>query len=457
MIEWKVGDVIRIKRAFDFDAVGTDVNVKIAIGVGQTFTVTDVSGDSLIVELNVSGVFDATITTTWSIALIDEDAIEFLRPLEEEPPVDPPTGGGPMEYQRYSAATIRKTTKRPEVFLYQGALKSIDAYDGSVDGWYGAGSETAVKEFQTKNSLAPVDGVIGKGTATEVITQATSFVPDLNYRIMSVIAYYEVGNRQDAFGMAENDIGDNAGANYGIFQCNSLGSCAYMLRLGGRDDLAAVYNSTDKAVVNPTIKDWFGSAEGIQTQVKYFEENTLTGAMRELREFALFDAWENDDAKKTWWERAVLLFCDSRIQNGTMWSGSRRPFWKDLEGADGRPASQNIPELFYGTWWDEVLGRYIKYEDFKTMWWAEFAPQNQDIKKTTLQVCKDLVSNTIPASDPSAQLMLLAQTRSRSSAPTWWYQAVSSRRVTDATGTSESHPSGVVNGAKLKLLEDYAL
>jgi len=457
MIEWRVGDVIRIKRAFDFDAVGTDVNVKIAVGVGQTFTVTELSGDDLVVEFTVSGVFTATVTTTWNISLIDENAIELLRPLEEDPPVEPPTGGGPMEYQRYSTAMIRKTTKRPEVFLYQGALKSIAAYDGSVDGWYGAGSETAVKEFQTKNNLEPVDGVIGKGTATELITQATSFVPDLNYRIMSLIAYYEVGNRQDAFGMAENDIGDNAGANYGIFQCNSLGSCAYMLRLGGRDDLAAVYNSTDKAVVNPTIKDWFGSAEGIQTQVKYFEENTLTGAMRELREFALFDGWENDESKKVWWERAVLLFCDSRIQNGTMWSGSRRPFWKDLEGAAGRPVSQNIPELFYGTWWDEVLGRYIKYEDFKTMWWAEYARQNQDIKKTTLQVCKDLVSNTIPASDPSAQLMLLAQTRSRSSAPTWWYQAVSSRRVTDAMGTSEAHPSGVVNGAKLKLLEDYAL
>jgi hypothetical protein len=371
------------------------------------------------------------------------------------------------EYNRYSAATIQATNKRPEDFLYQGALKAVDAYDGAIDGWYGNGSKGATEGFQEANSLSPVDGIIGKGTATELLKQAEAagFIADLNFRIMSLIAYYEVGNRADAFGMAENDIGDGAGANYGIWQCNAYGSCESMLNLGGRGDLVAVYKGSDTSVVNSTIKDWFGSTEGIATQVRYLEEKLLPIAMRELREFESFDAWENDPAMKTWWERAVLLFVDSVVQNGTMWSPSRRPFWKDLNGSEGRPESQNIPELYYGTWWDETLGAHLKYEDMKTKWWAEKEKQDEaypdhskSAYKAANRLCaKDIVDNTIPANDPQSKLLILAQFRSRSSSPTWWYQAVASRRVTDATGDSKNHPSGVVNGAHLVLPCDYQL
>jgi N-acetylmuramoyl-L-alanine amidase len=51
-----------------------------------------------------------------------------------------------------------------EVRLLQQTLKRWDYYDGPIDGVYGGGTFTAVKEFQRKNGLA-VDGVVGPETA----------------------------------------------------------------------------------------------------------------------------------------------------------------------------------------------------------------------------------------------------------------------------------------------------
>lgn len=368
-----------------------------------------------------------------------------------------------MGTQRFSKANIKATTKRPEVFLYQGALKELGFYSGVVDGWFGKGSASAVKAFQEKNSLGS-DGIIGKRTATELIKQAVDagFKPDLLLRIMSVITFYEVSNRKDAFGMAEDDIGDSAGANYGFMQCNSHGSVVSVLKLAGRGDLINQYNAAPKAVVNPAIQDWFGSAEGIETQVKYFRERIVNIAMRELHDFGCFDSWENDTSMTKYWERAVLLFCDSVIQNGTMWSGSRRPFWKDMVGAEKYSKSKNVQELYDGEWWDEMLGDYIKYADFKELWWAENEKQEKVTddtskarKATTIAVAKHIATELIPDNDPQAKLVLLAQLRSRSSWEKYWFIAVGSRRITDATGHSFSHPEHHVNGAAVDLSEDY--
>lgn len=470
-IELKVGDVVQLKVPFTAVVTENGISFNMTVEVGELFVVSGFDGSNVLLQCTLK----MNKTHIDFVLHVEPENLQAFEPVQTDeggetqpPPTQPPPEETMCEKRRYSKATIRATTKRPEVFLYQGANSKIDPeYTGGIDGWYGAGSAEGMKGFQTANGLEPVDGIIGGDTATELIKQATAagFEADLNLRIMSVIAYYEVGNRADAFGMAENDIGDDAGANYGIWQCNSLGSVNSMLKLAGRNDLVAVYNGTDKSVVNPTIEDWFGSSEGIRTQVRYLEEKLLPIAMRELREFGSFDAWENDPEMKLWWERAVLLFVDSVVQNGTMWSPSRRPFWKDLVGAEGRPSSQNIPELYYGTWWDETLGAHIQYEDFKTKWWAEkekqdaaYPDDSRKAMKTANRLCaKDVVDNVIPCDKPSEKLLVVAQIRSRSSSPTWWYQAVASRRVTDATGDSANHPSGVVNGGHLVLACDYQI
>jgi hypothetical protein len=369
------------------------------------------------------------------------------------------------DYNRFSKATISVTTKRPEVFLYEAALQHLGFYNGKIDGWYGNGCKSAVQAYQQKRQISPDDGIIGKGTATVLVREAINagFEPDLLYRIMAVISFYEGSNDSDIYGNT-SVIDDGAGANYGFMQCNRHGSVVSLLKMADRQDLVNLYNSTDKYSVNPDIKDFFGSTDGIKAQNEYFKNTIHRLAMKELHAFGSFDSWENDPAMKVWWERTVLLFCDSIVQNGTMWSSNARPFWKDLVGSEGTPASQNIPELYYGKWWDEVLGQYIKYEEFKDRWWTENERQlslSEDEKEarkdTTIAVAKDLVENFIPDSDPSSKLMVLAQTRSRSSSQKWWYQAVASRRVTDATGNSSNHPSGVVNGAKINLAADFYL
>jgi len=459
MLELQAGDVVRLTKAISVTTAQPPVSVSLALPVGAVLSVVRVQGEEAhcLVEIHTD---DITANVLVSLSA-DLDGAEVLRAVDKDLPVDPQPEEEPVpndcDYKRYSKANIQATTKRPEVFLYQGALQRVGFYDGAVDGWYGKGTAKAIASFQAEHGLQD-DGILGKGTATELIRQAEAagFVADLQLRIMSIIAYYEVSNRRNAFGMAENDIGDNAGANYGIFQCNSLGSVNTMLKLAGRNDLRSQYNSTDKAVVNSAVQDWFGSAEGIATQIKYFEQYTVKGAMKELRDFGAFDAWENDPAMKTHWERAVLLFCDTRIQNGTMWSGSRRPFWKDLVGADRYKPYQNVPELYHGTWWDEQLGKYIPYEDMKQLWWAEYKRLGEDKKATTKVVAQQLVTQNC-AADPQAQLLVLAQLRARSSWEKYWFQAVASRRITDVTGHSKNHPQGVVNGAVIDLACEYQL
>lgn len=51
-----------------------------------------------------------------------------------------------------------------EVKTLQNTLKKWGYYDGPIDGVYGGGTFTAVKEFQRKNGLG-VDGVVGPTTA----------------------------------------------------------------------------------------------------------------------------------------------------------------------------------------------------------------------------------------------------------------------------------------------------
>lgn len=489
MIELREGDHIKLKKGYVIEASSTTEDKSYQLTVqfndGFVLVVKSVEGSTVVCDaLNVSAsnIFAAKITVAYDMNNIDPEAIEILRPVEE-PPELPPDPEPPVEeedkldtkYNSFSMAPMKNTTKRPEVSLYQGALKHLEMYNGELDDWYGAASAASVKAYQEKNGLS-ADEIIGKGTSTVLIREAVTagFEPPLQDRIMSLIAYYEVSNRSDAYGMAENDIGDGAGANYGIMQCNSLGSVVSLLNMAGRPDLVSVYNSTNKSVVNPTIKDFFGSTDGIAAQNKYFQETITRIAMRELRAFGCFDAWETTPGMKKYWERAVLLWCDTVVQNGTMWSSSRKPFWKALEDWEkSDPNGYKWPELYYGTWWDEMLGNYIPYgadgeTGFKKLWWDTFhsvggtgysidSDANKAACKDANQLtAKKIVTEMCP-NDPEAQLVVLAQMRSRSSSDKYWYQAVASRRITDATGSSTKHPSGVVNGAMINLVEDYYL
>jgi len=322
MIEWKEGDVIRIKRAFAFDAVGTDVNVQITIGVGQTFTVTEVSGDNLVVELKVSGVFDATVTTTWHSALIDESAIELLRPLEEEPPEEKP-----MEPFAYSKYVIKKGQRTPRAMLYQAAANQLSQVlgvpamnAGTVDGITGqafVGSSTAV---QSHYGLT-VDNVIGSGTWGKMTGDLGYWRPPLRWRIAEQQNSFENGDRQNSFG-AWNIVGFEGWPNYGVWNANCQdgnmagSSIGIMLAMAGRKDLWQ-YDPSQPQI----IADFLGTAPGRQVQLyDYMDKYVIQPAINNLKiigiDVGVASAANLPETGDPWHERLLALCCDFSVNSG---------------------------------------------------------------------------------------------------------------------------------------------
>ena len=168
--------------------------------------------------------------------------------------------------------------------------------------------------------------------------------------------------------MAESDIGDSAGANVGLVQHNNYGSMRTLLLMAGRKDLLAKYNSTDKSKVNPDIKHWAGSPEGIDAQNKYFKQIIFDPSFKYIPDLGPLAEWKNDPAMRLYFERLIMLIADSRVQNGGLFS-SRRPFWKTLEAEyKGTPRYR---ELFYGKRWNRLLGEYITYDALKVRWFEK--------------------------------------------------------------------------------------
>ena len=63
-----------------------------------------------------------------------------------------------------SSGVLRRGSSGDRVSEMQRKLKNWGYYDGSVDGVFGQGTESAVKYFQRTNGLTP-DGVVGRATA----------------------------------------------------------------------------------------------------------------------------------------------------------------------------------------------------------------------------------------------------------------------------------------------------
>jgi hypothetical protein len=340
-------------------------------------------------------------------------------------------------------------SKRPSVILLQQALNAAVGTKLTIDGDFGRGTNTIVRAYQKAKGLY-VDGVVGGGTWAVLLNEATKkgWKPDLMLCVMEVIAWYEVGTNRDAYGMAEGDIGDSAGANYGIFQANNYGSMRTLLNMSGRQDLLKQYNSTDKSKVNQAIKAWMGSPEGIKAQNKYFEQIIFNPSFKYVPDLGPLAEWADDVVMKPYFDRLIMMLADSRVQNGGMFS-SRRPFWRTLEAEyKGTPRYR---ELFYGKRWNKLLGEHVKYEELKERWFRTMHALGEVDNKApeTNKALMVTILNQID-DDPEDQLILLAQWRARTSSSRWW-EVVEARRMLDADG------QGKVNGAVLDLYFDFGI
>ena len=104
---------------------------------------------------------------------------------------------------RYSGSAMQGS----DVLYMQVCLQYL-GYSITTDGWYGSGTVTAVKKFQTDHSLRPVDGICGSGTwkaveqavaakkqppASPAVTAAAPTVASLKVKALPDKQLYTVG------------------------------------------------------------------------------------------------------------------------------------------------------------------------------------------------------------------------------------------------------------------------
>jgi hypothetical protein len=325
---------------------------------------------------------------------------------------------------------IKKGTKRPEVFIVQSALKHKE-YILDIDGNCGKITAGYIKDEQTNLRVNPIDAKWGDGTWRAFLKENPNFKLDPYKWIHQLIGLFENSMTKDGYGFAENDIGDMAGWNGGILQHNRLGSMETLLILAGRKDLLKVYNNSNKYVINYTIKDWLGSKEGIDTQNKYFEKYIIKKAKKEL---SMISGLELS-------VRSLGMYCDSSVQNGTMYS-YRKPFFaKKQSGID--------KELYTGKNWNAKFPE-IPFEKWKNIWKQDFQDysnlsEKEAILKTNIKIMNHMVSllNT-----QERKMELLAQYRARTSSYRYWADVLS-RRLIWAEG------EGIVHGTHYDIYDDF--
>ena len=353
----------------------------------------------------------------------------------------------PEDKRRLSIVNLLKGSKRPAVYMLQEALEKVGVHAGGIDGNFGPGCDKGVRAFQSAAGLRE-DGEVGKGTWSVLLRQAyqKGFKPGLPRRCQELISWFEVDGYQNTYGQAEPDIGDGAGANYGLLQHNRHGSLVHVLKLGGRSDLALLYKGTkDKSQVIPEIKEWMGSRSGRDAQNAYFMKVVWRLAARQLKTLPEIAGWENNPFLHRYYERAMMMMCDTVTQNGTFWSSKRKPFWKSLTAEEAQVAKYR--ELYEGEGWDELLGQWVPYTELKVVWFRHEKDQEGNRAKANVAACNELLSR-VP--DAEKKLVMLAQWRARTSWEKYW-RAVAARRMLDATG------HGRVNGATISLSRDYGI
>jgi len=353
----------------------------------------------------------------------------------------------PEDRRRLSIVNLLKGSKRPAVYMLQAALEKVGIHAGGIDGDFGPGCDKGVRAFQGVAGLR-VDGEVGKGTWSVLLRQAyqKGFKPDLKRCCQELISWFEVDGVQNTYGQAEPDIGDGAGANYGLLQHNRHGSLVHVLKLGGREDLAKLYTATkDKSVVIPEIKEFMGSSAGRNAQNCYFLKVVWRLAMRQLKTLPELAGWENHPYLHRYYERAAMMMCDTVTQNGSLWSSDRKPFWKSL--TEDEANVDKYRELYEGTGWNELLGKWVPYAELKTVWFRHEAEQEGNRVKANMAACNELLKR-IP--DAEKKLVMVAQWRARTSWEKYW-RAVADRRMMDAVG------HGRVNGVAISLSRDYGI
>ena len=222
--------------------------------------------------------------------------------------------------RRLSRTNLKLGAKRPAVFSLQRLLQVEE------DGVFGPKTFERVKQRQA-NAGIEQDGIVGPQTWRVLFDGSREKGIDIPLwmRVFEWVSWVETGERQDAFGYAENDIGDGAGANYGCIQYNGQGSMKRLLEKNGKHDFLHLYQDGDRHKVFHEIRRWMGSPEGIRAQVQDFMDVIFNPTQHDLDELG----FRREKIHLEFLDRVVCLLADIRVQNGSLFSPYRCPY-KDL-------------------------------------------------------------------------------------------------------------------------------
>jgi len=252
----------------------------------------------------------------------------------------------------------------PEVSQIQARLQELGLYAGTVDGIFGGGTESAVKAFQTRESLSP-DGVVGDGTWQRLFPAAGSIPPpalasrSLQEKVLTLTGSFETSQPPpECFAAVSGDF-DGQGISFGALQWNLGQKTLQPLLIAVRDKHPAVWKTVFHtfapvigAVLNGSLDEQLRWAASIQTPRKQLIEpwrglfKTL-GRTRECQEAQLMsaDAYLRKAARlcETYGvssQRAFALLFDICVQNGGISDVVRAQIERDFKAISATAAAE---------------------------------------------------------------------------------------------------------------------
>ncbi len=226
-----------------------------------------------------------------------------------------------------------------EVVKIQKKLKKLGYYHGPIDGIFGGGTYSAVKNFQRDHNLK-VDGIVGEKTwkalfQKNIPNQSIKKKP-LIYRCMALTGTFETGKDfPECFAGISGDF-DGQGMSLGVLQWNfGQGSLQPLLKemlSKHRNLMEKIFNeylTVLETVLKLDRESQLEFLRSIQHPVKHFIYEPWRGMFKSLCRTEEFQKIQIKHAQdlfekaldlvkdfNLWSERAVALMFDIKVQNG---------------------------------------------------------------------------------------------------------------------------------------------
>jgi len=257
-----------------------------------------------------------------------------------------------------------------EVRRIQEKLQALGMYKGTLDGFFGGGTEAAVKLFQGRNALE-IDGKVGELTWQKLfdttVPAGEIASKSLDYRCLALTGSFETGAAfPDCFAGLSGDF-DGQGISFGVCQWNfGQGSLQPLLKrmLADYPELARTLFHDNLAALTAVLNDSRSAQMTFARSIQHPRRKTVNepwrGMFRSLGRTEEFQRIEADAANALykgarqscaayglWSERAAALMFDIKVQNGSIKSIVQEQIMSDFltVSSDLAPEEQEVAKL----------------------------------------------------------------------------------------------------------------